>query len=120
MVLSVVSYHKPKPILQITECRRDSIRIVGKLCLNGFYIPAAFSPDNNGLNEIFKPLIFGTVINYEFRIFNRWGLPVFESHDPTKGWNGNKYTTNTFIWFCRYQLAGKSPVLKKGQVVLVR
>lgn len=53
-----------------------------------FYLPTVFSPNGNGVNDIFKP--DGSQYNrkYTMEIFNRWGERVFETHDVTKGWDG--------------------------------
>lgn len=51
------------------------------------YVPNSFTPDNNGLNDVFLPQGIGWR-NYELRIFSRWGEQVFESFDPTVGWDG--------------------------------
>ncbi|MGZ4059841.1 MAG: PKD domain-containing protein [Bacteroidia bacterium] len=52
-----------------------------------FWIPNAFTPNGNGLNDIFKPKILG-VHNYSFLIFDRWGQKIFETTDMNDGWNG--------------------------------
>lgn len=52
-----------------------------------FYIPNAFVPNNDGLNDIFKPVI-SNASNYNFKIFNRWGKLIFETNDYTEGWDG--------------------------------
>jgi len=52
-----------------------------------FYIPNAFIPNNDGLNDIFKPIISNTS-NYNFKIFNRWGKLIFETNDTNEGWDG--------------------------------
>ncbi|MBN8701518.1 MAG: PKD domain-containing protein [Bacteroidetes bacterium] len=52
------------------------------------YVPNAFTPNNNGQNEVFAPKISGVVNNYIFRIFDRWGNKVFETTNTTDGWNG--------------------------------
>jgi gliding motility-associated-like protein len=53
------------------------------------YIPNAFTPDQNGHNEVFKPITYGfEVVEYEFTIFNRWGDVMFTTKDPDEGWNG--------------------------------
>jgi gliding motility-associated-like protein len=53
------------------------------------YMPTAFSPQQNGgLNDIFKPVGLGHMFRYNFQIFNRWGEKLFETDDPTKGWDG--------------------------------
>jgi gliding motility-associated-like protein len=51
------------------------------------YIPTAFSPNNDGLNDLFglMPINISTL---DLRIFNRWGELVFETSDLAKGWDG--------------------------------
>lgn len=51
------------------------------------YVPNAFTPDGNGLNDVFMPEGIGWT-DYELRIFSRWGAQVFESFDPLVGWDG--------------------------------
>lgn len=54
------------------------------------YVPNAFTPDDDGLNEVFKPVLAGASLNhYRFTIINRWGEVVFDSTDPSEGWIGN-------------------------------
>lgn len=53
------------------------------------YMPNAFTPDNDGLNDVFKPLSRRTTLEpYLFQIFNRWGQLIFSSSDPEEGWDG--------------------------------
>jgi gliding motility-associated-like protein len=71
-----------------------------------FYVPNAFTPDNDQFNETFKP-IFTTGFdpfdkNYHLTIFNRWGETLFESYDYEVGWDG-KYggklvQDGVYIW----------------------
>jgi gliding motility-associated-like protein len=54
-----------------------------------FYIPTAFTPNNDGLNDVWKPV--GNGINnsrYEMIIFDRWGKVIFRSTDFNVGWDG--------------------------------
>jgi gliding motility-associated-like protein len=54
-----------------------------------FYIPNAFTPDGDGINDIFIPKGIGYDVNkYTFSIFDRWGNNIFYTDDPAKGWNG--------------------------------
>lgn len=54
-----------------------------------FYIPNAFSPNDDGVNEIFIPKGIGFDPNtYHMYIFDRWGNFIFYSDDPAKGWDG--------------------------------
>ena len=114
--------------LEVTDnngCKgRDSIIVSLKKCIEGFYVPTAFTPNRDGKNDIFKPLIFGNIIKYQFRVFNRWGQLVFSSTDPQKGWDGqfaaHQQPMDTFVWICQYQLEGENPHVEKGTVVLIR
>ena len=55
------------------------------------YTPNAFSPDGNGVNEVFLPVVSGMVAEeHELMIFDRWGQRIFKSTDPLEGWNGSK------------------------------
>jgi gliding motility-associated-like protein len=102
----------------------DSILVNSKQCAIGFHIPSAFTPNGDGKNDIFRPLLYGDILAYKFAIYNRWGQPVFQSSDPSKGWDGNvtgvPQDTNTFAWICQYQLAGEPAKTEKGTVVLIR
>jgi gliding motility-associated-like protein len=54
-----------------------------------FYVPNAFTPDGDGINDVFIPKGVGyDEDSYSFLIFDRWGNMIFSSDDPEKGWNG--------------------------------
>jgi gliding motility-associated-like protein len=54
------------------------------------YVPNAFTPDADGLNEVFKPVISGaTLQSYRFFIVDRWGETVFDTTDRNAGWIGD-------------------------------
>ena len=69
---------------------RDSVVVTPKTCLTGFYMPSAFTPNHDGKNDLFKPVIGGVALQYKLTIYNRWGQVVFSSGDPAKGWDGSK------------------------------
>ena len=53
------------------------------------WMPNAFTPDKDGLNDVYKPVTQRTTLEpYLFQIFNRWGQLIFSSTDPEKGWDG--------------------------------
>lgn len=53
------------------------------------YIPNAFTPNTDGLNEEFFVYASGWELeSYSLKVFTRWGNMIFESSDPNKGWNG--------------------------------
>ncbi len=65
----------------------DTIRLLRNNCI-AIGIPNAFSPNNDGLNDLFKPGFYQTVTKYNCVIFNRFGERIFETSDYTKGWDG--------------------------------
>jgi len=64
----------------------DSVYIYEK-CPVEIYVPNAFSPNGDQINDFFKPvLIYYTF--YKLEIFDRWGDLFFSTNDPEIGWNG--------------------------------
>ncbi len=53
----------------------------------GIFVPNSFTPNNDGLNDIFQPKGFG-ITKYELRIFNRWGEELLFTNDFAQGWDG--------------------------------
>ena len=63
------------------------------------YVPTAFTPDNDGVNDIWKPVIEGVreIIEYKLIIFDRWGEVLFETDNPDDGWIGNDKGGTHFV-----------------------
>jgi len=129
LLTSAITISKPGTYwLQVTDdnnCEgKDTVVVVSKDCLKGFYIPSAFTPNNDGVNDIFRPLLFGNVKKYQFTIYNRWSEKVFQTAEPGKGWDGiysgRQQDTNIFLWICSYQLEGEAQKIEKGTVLLIR
>ena len=103
---------------------KDSVTVLPKECMKGLYVPTAFSPNQDGKNDVFKPLIFGNVLHFEWTIYNRYGQAVFTTHNTAEGWDGTvkgiPQNTTGFTWQCRYQLEGEKMKFKSGSVILVR
>lgn len=102
---------------------KDSVRIeVFKG--SAVYVPTAFTPNNNGLNDVLKPAYVGIKKLYYFAIYNRWGQEVFRTTDVSRGWDGRhagKATgTGTFVWMLRAEdIVGQVYTLK-GTFILIR
>lgn len=66
-----------------------------------FFVPNAFTPNNDEKNDIFLPVTSG-VKTYNLKIFDRWGELIFESSEVTTGWNGTYKTTackdDAYVW----------------------
>ncbi len=68
----------------------DSLCQTVEVSIPLLYTPNAFTPDGNGFNEVFLPIASGMVAeDHELMIFDRWGNMVFNSTDPSEGWNGS-------------------------------
>ncbi|MCC6372205.1 MAG: gliding motility-associated C-terminal domain-containing protein, partial [Bacteroidia bacterium] len=55
------------------------------------FIPSSFSPNFDGVNDIFIPVFTAYGLDtktYEFEVFDRWGHSIFRTKDVTKGWDG--------------------------------
>ena len=84
---------------------RDSNNCEGIVCKDvevelvvTFYAPNTITLDGNGLNDGFLPKGIGwETLNYKLRVFDRWGVQLFESDDRTKAWNGRKDNTGKLV-----------------------
>ncbi len=90
-----------------------------------FYIPNAFSPNNDNENDIFKVYVNPLcVTEFKLVIYNRWGENVFETTDVTKGWDGFFRTeisnTAVYAYYCNVSFTNGNKIFKKGNVSLVR
>jgi gliding motility-associated-like protein len=52
------------------------------------YIPNAFTPDGDGINDTWKPVTY-RISSYDLRVYDRWGIEVFATTDMEKHWTGN-------------------------------
>jgi gliding motility-associated-like protein len=88
------------------------------------YIPTAFTPNGDGLNETFYPFPVGIKsINY-FRVFNRWGQLIFSSTTLYQGWNGKlqgvEQPTGVYVFMAQGVDKNGKLLTRKGTVTLIR
>ena len=90
----------------------------------GFYIPNAFTPNSDGLNDVFRPTPVGILHLSYFRVFNRFGELMFETSETGKGWNGMykgiKQEPGNYVWMLKGTDRKHETIVMKGNVVLVR
>lgn len=92
------------------------------------YAPNTFTPDNDGVNEVFKPIVSGIdESTFLLSIFNRWGELVFETTDPNQAWMGNHqggkhYVPNgTYVWRVAAHHKYNADVISEGgHVTIIR
>lgn len=68
-----------------------------------FYAPNAFTPDGDEFNQTWEFFVQGIdIFDFELQIYNRWGEVIWETHDPSVGWDGTyngKYAqAGTYQW----------------------
>lgn len=68
-------------------CASSDEYTIGNDCVSSYYIPSAFTPNKDGINETFKPNLVNFE-NYKCTLYNRWGEKIFESENPNIGWDG--------------------------------
>ncbi|GEM_PF-610725 len=73
-------------------CTDTTYRTIRTEPVYQFWAPNAFTPDADGRNEGWKASVF-VWEEYDLYIYDRWGQPVFITHDPTYEWNGRKYNS---------------------------
>ena len=94
------------------------------------FVPNIFSPDGNGINDRFT-IYAGPMVELirEFRIFSRWGEPVFHAlmippNTPSQGWNGmfrgELMNPAVFVYWAELELVDGTTVIIKGDVSLLR
>lgn len=88
------------------------------------FVPNAFTPDNDGTNELFTPVLNFLPSEYEFTVWNRWGERIFLSEAPDEGWDGTvkgvDAPIDVYVW--KLNVTGQDGEKQEyvGHVTLVR
>ena len=89
-----------------------------------YYIPNAFTPNGDGINDYFRAIPPGIAKTNYFKIFNRWGQLVFETHDYLKGWDGTyigkPQPNGAYVWIIQGIDKFGKIIEMKGTVMLIR
>ena len=102
----------------------DSVTVnVFKSVENGYQLPNAFTPNNDGNNDCFGVRKWGTLTALDFSIFNRQGKLIFHTNNPSVCWdgtlNGSPQLTGSYIYVIKAQVPCGS-ISRSGSVVLIR
>ena len=93
------------------------------------FVPNAFSPNEDGMNDVFLPLpaLDITVEAIDFYVFDRWGNHVYDTHIVNEGWDGkveNKmYKPGVYVWYIRADITSCGKTFewyKEGDVTIMR
>ena len=110
-----------------SECfnYKDTIEVEKYKCSNCIFIPDAFTPNKDGLNDLFGVTISCPVTNFSLQIYNRWGQQVFATTNTNARWNGmfnaDIAPIGTYYYYLKYNTSSKPDIItQKGSVHLIR
>lgn len=102
----------------------DTVLVTEDQCDCPVFVPNAFSPDNDGVNEGFGPRFDCPVTEYEFRVYDRWGGLVWSSNRPGEDWwPGAGVPSGVYAWMLHLRsLTAHEDASREwyGHVVLLR
>jgi gliding motility-associated-like protein len=88
------------------------------------FIPNAFSPNGDGLNDVFRAKVHDDVSAFRMAVYGRWGQLVYESNEPSFGWDGTQkgigLPTGSYLWVITYTDSKKQAMKQQGTLLLVR
>lgn len=101
----------------------DTISLTKGVC--NLYVPSAFTPNKDGLNDIFKAEYGENITDFQLQVFNKWGEIVFVSRDINKGWDGSYQNITqpigVYVWIINFKTITKpDQQIMKGYLSLIR
>jgi gliding motility-associated-like protein len=93
-------------VLNQFDCAaRDSAQVI-EYCPSAIFIPNTFTPNGDGTNDYFLP-VGKNIASMHMYVFDRWGNQLFESDDPTMGWDGTYsgevVKNDIYVWRLTYK-----------------
>ena len=89
-----------------------------------YYLPNAFTPNGDGLNDVFFPTPVGIRSTDYFRVFDRYGKLMYQTTEWLKGWDGTlkgkPASSGTYVWMIKGIDKNGTVVEMKGTVILLR
>lgn len=101
------------------ECSTHKMIAVDESCSGNLFLPNIFTPNDDKLNDVFKPAA-KSVDQYSLSIINRWGEIVFITSDPNLAWNGKDAPEGVYTVLVRYSLPGREPQTIRSTLTLLR
>lgn len=106
-------------------CKDSTIKLIRIEDDYELYVPTAFSPNGDGINESFLPIMAGVLPDsYHLYIYDRWGNSIFQTTELYKGWDGTKngevVQQDTYVWKIELKTTQGQKKQAHGQVNVVK
>lgn len=103
---------------------QDTITVGTEKCYCYMHIPTAFTPNSDGINDVFLPMENCLYEDYELNIYDRWGELLFRTEDPYASWDGKFKGVHSplgvYMYVIKYKFRKKKTSMKYGSVTLIR
>jgi gliding motility-associated-like protein len=123
---TIDSYNVMLVVYDANGCSDTAYSVVESNDLVRLTVPNGFTPNGDGLNDIFIPVVSNSdqIKFYRFEVYNRWGQLIFESTKPGEGWdgkfNGKQAQFGVYNWIVRFEVPENEPVKANGHVTLIK
>ncbi|MBK8611067.1 MAG: gliding motility-associated C-terminal domain-containing protein [Chitinophagaceae bacterium] len=101
----------------------DSLTVQERNCIP-IGIPNAFTPNNDGVNDYFKPTVNVEITEYELRVYNRVGQLIFQTRDLAQGWDGRfknqQQSPSNYIYQISFRTNDGQSLKYAGNILLIR
>ena len=99
----------------------NGCEVVDTFCItvyeNNIYVPNAFSPNGDGVNDLFLPYSNQSMMNWEMRIYDRWGGLAYEGNVP---WDGGEYGPGVYAYVISITFWDRRTDMVRGDITLFR
>ncbi|MGF7218540.1 gliding motility-associated-like protein [Spirosoma lacussanchae] len=113
-------------VTDVQGCTAVGTSRVLNLCEPRVNVPDAFTPNNDGVNDQLQ-VFTAYVIEYEFKVYNRWGEVIFVSNSPEQKWDGTykgaMYPAMVYPYTVTYKsesFPDRGKMVKRGTVMVIR
>jgi len=101
-----------------------AVHIARRTCTCELTLPNAFTPNFDGVNDVFRPLHPCDMTEFRMQVYDRYGKLIFQTTDFSHGWNGTyngmPADDGTFIWMASYRnTETKAMQFRKGFVIVL-
>ena len=116
-VISMAGCYMVTAVDSVGNESNESVRVCVDSC-SYYELPNVFTPNGDGINDLFRPASYKYVHHIDLKIYNRWGNLVFETNDPEINWDGTmlssgkKVSPGVYYYICdvyEYRLLGILP-----------